>query len=1090
MAQNSKKNATPIVMDARKFVRHINNGAAAKLRFFEEAVQRMGKNVNRNLRLTSLDSSSIIYEDVDKNAYYVADIAKAGRGRVSFDNIRQIQVVEEEKANQFNQNCMSLVEAVCNEDFKSADKVFSKIESQRFRNRVIPESGWMTLKDGIARHIPVNRQIVKEDHARNIINLFKEATQDTVKVDRGKIVSCTISDDTNKFVIPVNEYTRRRIIARKMRTVAENAYKSGAFSDLVVEVASLICENRVSQAVKLASKFLREEQEFCMLDSDGMQELVENALATRCEFNSMLANDTATLLHRTNLRVNRDSIVEAWSRMAQKAENANLLNNVSVLAESDNFESDHDKFLDIVFNEEADVQASRAQAYLTAIKVIAAALPDLGDEDEELSSSLDELDELMARLRDPEPDTDAVQQAEELLASLSDNLVDQVHSLENFDADPGDEDELGGEDEDEDGEMLELPEVEGDEEEEEEDLGGIEAEEAPPMGEEPMGGEGMPESYASKFTPVEQMSIADLNEELESWQIYGDTYLAEDGYADCFDQMDRYIGRCIEVGPKASMIREQFESMRDRMVMTGDEILSEDESIEDLYSRSVQVALGDEAVSSDPEADPNFWSDQIRSESRINRNYRHILAEEQPGTMSGGLRGADGLSMRDLQGEGGVESRGTRHVSGRDGSGADTADGYEMSGGLSGKGHEMDQSGGGVQSKGLRSADGRKGDGAETGDDYEMSGGLSGAGSLRMDDLQGGGGVQSKSLGHSDGRRGRGAGQMDEEAGVAAGGPSSAGERMSDLQGGGGVQNKSVHKGKHGGQGASASENYTASGGLRDAGLRMDDLQGGDGVEDSGMDSALGKSRNEGSLTEPASGGDASGMGKGQGGGGVKPEKGKGFAESMTIENIAAMIEGEQLDEEWGPGNPLYDHQHGGGKDKKDKKDKNGANGTNGTNGDSKGGHDQDGDKKPDKDGDGKPDWADKDDDSKDKDPEEAQYKGPSKKYHSPGYEKSRLAAEGKGFAEDISDLDSILDALTESDDEKKFPFKKKDDDDKDEEKDDKEVESECMEGFEDRLGDALTISEGTCSCSGGKCECGPDCECGCKKDKQAMGEG
>lgn len=174
----------------------------------------------------------------------------------------------------------------------------------------------------------------------------------------------------------------------------------------------------------------------------------------------------------------------------------------------------------------------------------------------------------------------------------------------------------------------------------------------------------------------------------------------------------------------------------------------------------------------------------------------------------------------------------------------------------------------------------------------------------------------------------------------------------------------------------------------------------------------------------------------------------------------------------------------------------NGTNGTNGTNGDSDGSHDQsdkDDDKKDDKDG-GNP-FA-----KKDKDPEEAQYKGPSKKYHTPGYEKSKLAAEGREFAENISDLDSILDALTESDqpaqelvEEKNCPCcdgpckcspsckncscKK-----------DEGPQTEC-ESFENRLGDALTIQEGQCTCSGDKCKCPPGCaKCGCGKKPMADG--
>jgi hypothetical protein len=412
---SSKATNAPVIMDARKFVRQINNSASSKLKFFEEAVVRMGQSAGKSLRLTSLDNTNVIYEDVDKNQYYLADIKKGTRGRVHFENIRPIQIVEEDKASQFQKNVKELVENICSGELTTADKIFNKIEGQRFRSKVIPESGWITPRDGISRHVPVSTRIVKDDHVANIIRLFTEAVKDDVEVEKGRIIRGTLADHEQKFVIPINEYTRRRLVAFKMRECASNAYKSSAFQSLVLECASLVCEGKVEDAVKLAARFLKEEQEFSLLDPRKMHALVENALATRCQFNTMLAADLSKLFYKTNAKVNHDTILEAWTKMARKAEHAGLLTNVNILSESDDFEGDYATFLDIVFNEELNVQDARSKAYRTTLRVIGSILPDMESEDgEDVSASVDELNELVERLSGPEPDTDAVLQAEEL----------------------------------------------------------------------------------------------------------------------------------------------------------------------------------------------------------------------------------------------------------------------------------------------------------------------------------------------------------------------------------------------------------------------------------------------------------------------------------------------------------------------------------------------------------------------------------------------------------------------------------------------------------------------------------------------------
>lgn len=881
----AQDNKSIVTMDARKFVRHINNGAAAKLSFFEDAVKRMGTQANKKLRLTSLDSTSLMFEDVDQNQFFIADIKKAAHGKIELDNVRQIQIVEEEKSNHFQKNCLDLVESVVSDDLKNADRIFGKIEGQRYNSKVIPESGYITPKDGCTRHVNVSSRIVKEDHAENIVRLFTESVKDSVELERGKIVRGTLSDGTNNFVIPINEYTRRRLIAHKMKNVAESAYKSNSFQNLVVEIASLVCEGNVRGACQLAAKFLREEQEFCLLNSKSAMALVENALAATGEFNHFLAKDVAKVFHKTNLKVNRDSIVESWLKTAQKAENSALMNNATILSESQEFESDYDNFLNLVFNEEMDIQQARAKAYRTTLKIIAGVLPEMDEEEGSGSASIDELDELIERLSGTEPDTDAVLQAEELLASISDSLIDSIQNLEGFDHEPGEskgeEGEAGaGEEAEDDGELVPLPEVGEDEEAEEGEegppgldapppaIGGEEEEKEEDAGEMPP----LPES--SRPGTSSKLSVAGLLEHAENWRINGEAYLAKEGYEKCAGVLNSFVKRCMDIGPTANLIRESFESMRQKLVDTNGRQLFEEMELEDAYNNSVTVALNGPArlgSSKDPENDPDFVGRTVKVESRINRDYcPTVLEAEQPygsALVPSGLSAAkEPLRMDELQGKGGIATKGTTKSDGK-GTGGSAA------------GYDQKQRGTGVQAKGVKPSDGRKGLSSNSG---------AVAGSTRMDDLQGKGGVQAKSVGSSDGRSGTSTAKVSAESAVAAKG----GSPKTDLSMGSDFQGKSGKGSVTGkklgtGDGSKSNTGGTLKGGLKGVDQRMDDLQGKGGVADS---SPTGEHPgSDDTELKPASrGGD---MAKTQGKGGVAEEF---LSPNQIADLIAEMEEAEE----------------------------------------------------------------------------------------------------------------------------------------------------------------------------------------------------
>ena len=657
MSTEQKPVPTSLNMDARNFLRAINNSAQSKVTFFESVVKRLGQEAKKDLRLVALHPTSLYFEDASTHDYYVGDIKKDGV-RYIVENIKRINVVEEKKADLFDKNCIELVEAVSGQDYKSAEKAFSRIEMQRFRSRVIPESGCVMTRDGEVRKINVNTGAVKEDRMPKIIKAFADAVADSVELSEGQVVRGTFMETGEEFIIPVDEYTRRCVVARKMRQVAEEAHRSPSFQKLVNTVAAKVSQQKVAEAVEIAAKFLKEEQEFCLLNAAGMRNLVESAMASNMEFNSFLINDVSTLMHRTNLKVNRDSIVECWSKTAQKAQNAELLVKAKGLSEAKDFASEYELFLEGVFSETGSIDDNKAKAYLTSLRIVKSVLSHMEGQEQ----LVQDMERMVSSLESEQPATDVIFQAEELLASLSDELVGRVDNLSNFDRMPGVEEEpMAPEEGMEDEAPVPLPDLGG--EEEMPDMGldmGAPAPAGAP-GAAPMepAMAGM-ESKNKKtkpvtegYTTVEKMNLMEVQEELLSWKTDGHIYLKEDGFEDCYSQLNRYIDRCMALGPVADSVREEFETIRDVVIDSGSD------------------------VSLDLPADPYADSVNLKESAKVKADYMPLaedlggLAGPAKGPKHSGdnsgmseLQSGEGLSKKDLQKVDGTDAKGVTSNSG------------------------------------------------------------------------------------------------------------------------------------------------------------------------------------------------------------------------------------------------------------------------------------------------------------------------------------------------------------------------------------------------------------------------------------------
>ena len=432
MAPNQNRAATPITMDSRKFLGALNDSAQSKIAFFEDRIKEMGLKGGKDWKLTALRNNDLFIEDKTTNTYYIAN-HNNDRGNISITNIRPITIKEGEKQQIFEDSCVKLINAIEENNQQGMQNAFSKMKAHRFSGRSIPHSGVIQSKDGVIRHINVTTNESLNEETRNrLVSAIVEGLNDKVIVENGQVISAQFNSG-GQIKLPVTKWASRKLVAKKMMESAQNAYWSQGFQTRIKNIAELISEGKIEQAVKEISPFLNEMEEFTLLTRSKAQTLVENALAANAIFNQELCNDTATLFYRTNLRINRSKIIDEWRNIARKSEHPVLAENVQTLSESKNFEASFDKFLELIFEAISNKDVA-AQALATTLEVLREKTPRI-KESHELSGKLNTL---ITRLQDRRGvDDAAIYEAEDLIATIQEELAAN-ENLQNFDQMPGD----------------------------------------------------------------------------------------------------------------------------------------------------------------------------------------------------------------------------------------------------------------------------------------------------------------------------------------------------------------------------------------------------------------------------------------------------------------------------------------------------------------------------------------------------------------------------------------------------------------------------------------------------------------------------
>lgn len=432
----SSPNKSSIRIDSRKFLSTLNDSAQAKVALFEERVSQLGKAAGKNWRLAALHARQLYIEDVETHQYFVADHSKESHGKVAINNIKPLEIVESEKQGLFSETCVKLIDAIEENNQKGMQVAFDRMKAQRFSGRAVPCSGVVKCRDGVLRHVNVmpNSLSLEEDTRTKLISIIVESLRNNVIVENGSVVAGNFNDG-DPIRLPVTKWAARKLIAKRMMEAAKNAYWSKGFQDRVYKAAQLVSESKIEEAVRWVSPFLNEMEEFTLLNYKQTKTLVENALAAKAIFNQQLADDTATLLFRTNMKISRAKILDEWRNIAKKSEHSVLAENVQKLQESKNFESSYQKFLSLIFEAISNREVA-AEALATTLDTLRDKTPKI-KESHDLSSKLNNL---ITRLKDKDVDDSAIYEAEDLIATIQEELA-ATDNLQNFDQVPP----LGGE---------------------------------------------------------------------------------------------------------------------------------------------------------------------------------------------------------------------------------------------------------------------------------------------------------------------------------------------------------------------------------------------------------------------------------------------------------------------------------------------------------------------------------------------------------------------------------------------------------------------------------------------------------------------
>lgn len=324
-------------ISAKKFLRIINSGMHSTINYYKDKVKYIGDEIDKNYQLTSISGNNIIFEDIDENIYYQGKIYKSNNGSITeIKDITELEIYDENRDKLIKESYSEIIEGIVENDYKKSNKAFDKLKMFKFRSTTIPPMGRVLCRDGeihkiiITEQFNINTTLLKECF-ENLIN------DKIVKNEDGNISKIILTE--NKEIIdilkniPTKEIMEAKIAVERERV--KRSYKNKKFVNTVFEIARLINEDKLEDAVFKSSEYLSDEQTILLLTESELTDTVEYALSCKGVFNPNIGSHVAEVLYETALNVNKSDTLEFWVNVERKIENDNVKNLIEGFSHDD-----------------------------------------------------------------------------------------------------------------------------------------------------------------------------------------------------------------------------------------------------------------------------------------------------------------------------------------------------------------------------------------------------------------------------------------------------------------------------------------------------------------------------------------------------------------------------------------------------------------------------------------------------------------------------------------------------------------------------------------------------------------------------------
>lgn len=562
MSQNKSR------ISIKKFLRTINSGMPSTIKYFKDKIKSIGEKTNRNLELTTVNGSTIIFEDIDKNAYYQGKIYRAESGSISeIKDIEKLEIYDEHRGKLLSEAYDNLIEGISKDDYKQANNAFNKLKVFKFRNSVTPNNGNVICKDGEIHKITINEQFNINAHV--LKETFEQFIEDKAFKDEDDEISSIVLAEDIELKETLKKVPSKEIMEVKIaleRERMKKAYQTPEFVNLIFEVAKLINEDKLEEAIIKTSSYISEEQTLLLLTESELIDTIGYALATKGVFNDTIGYHVANVISETGLQTNKKDMIDFWQDVDAQINNKKIKSLIESLHQN-NFDEYYVIMENTIGN--LDMKKDLVGVFINSIlsflnNINLTKLVKTGD------TSIEDIKNEFSDLRDYIEDSDTNELDDSVVVKLQEimvpfDILNRHKSLINFDETiaPETEEETGPE-----GEAVEIPAEEGAAVGMGAGLTGAPG--APAIGgddEFEIGGEEEAETKPEEEEEEEELKMGESIKHLR-----GKLKYIKENKEECFgdekfhDEINKHINECIELDNDGIEMLQEFTTLREEYV--------------------------------------------------------------------------------------------------------------------------------------------------------------------------------------------------------------------------------------------------------------------------------------------------------------------------------------------------------------------------------------------------------------------------------------------------------------------------------------------------------------------------------------------